>query len=244
MSEYGQIDVTLEDDVFTIEIGGVDAATHNGMARVFRDAHHSDAKIVVVTGRGQKFLSPADIDPDWMATLHGYGVLENLMREAEDILRYSIMIDKPMIAKVYAPGAHQHGASLALACDFIYAADDATFSDPHVSGFGLPAGDGGTVLWPARIGMTRAREFLMLDRVATAAEAVGMGLINKAVPAEALDAEVDTLIEKLKSYDYSSLRYTKKCLNQYLQQDLLTVGYSTLHAETARLAGFPVSGLS
>ena len=58
MSKYGQIDVSIKDDVFTIEIGGMDGATHNGLARVFRDAHESDAKVVVVTGKNRTFLSP------------------------------------------------------------------------------------------------------------------------------------------------------------------------------------------
>ena len=37
------------------------------------------------------------------------------------------------------------GASIALACDSVYASDDATFSDPHLSGFGVPPGDGGAL---------------------------------------------------------------------------------------------------
>jgi enoyl-CoA hydratase len=244
MSDYGQIDVTVEDDVMTIAIGMIDGPTHKGLAEVFRDAHHSDAKVVIVTGRGRKFLSPADYDREFIKTVQGYDfIVETNLRESEDTLRYSVMIDKPMIAKVHAPGAHQLGASIALACDFVYASTDATFSDPHLSGFGVPPGDGGTVLWPARIGMTRAREFLMLDRVATAEEAVEIGLINKAVPADELDAEVDRLAEKLKSYDYSALRYTKKCLNLYVQHSLLTVGYSTINAETLRIAGPGVRGI-
>ncbi|MEV0688536.1 enoyl-CoA hydratase/isomerase family protein [Nocardia sp. NPDC050378] len=237
MADYGQIDVTLENDVMTIAIGAIDGPTHAGLARIFRDAHHSSAKLVVVTGRDRKFVSPADYDHDWIATLQGYDTIEHLMRDAEDTLRYSITLDKPMIAKVYAPGAHQLGASLAMACDFVYAAEDATFSDPHLSGFGLPPGDGGAVLWPARVGMARAREFLMMDRVATAAEAVDIGLINKAVPAEDLDAEVDRLIEKLKSFDYSSLRMTKKSLNQYAQHSFLTVGQATMAREATRFVG-------
>lgn len=88
----------------------------------------------------------------------------------------------------------------------VYAADDATFSDPHLSGFAVPPGDGGALLWPARIGLTRAREFLLTDRVAIADEAVEIGLINKRpVPAESLDAEVDALVAKLKSYDTFAL---------------------------------------
>lgn len=237
MSGYGNINLTLEDEVLTIEIGRIDGETHRGLARVFRDAHHTDAKVVVVTGMNRRFLTPDDYDYEWISSLGGYSDGEAVNREAEDTLRDMIMIDKPMIAKVYAPGAHQLGASIALACDFVYASEDASFSDPHLSEFGLPPGDGGTILWPARIGLTKAREFLMTDRVATASEAVEIGLINRAVPTEELDSEVARLVDKLKSYDYSALRITKKSLNLHLVQSFVSVGYATSAAEGMRMVG-------
>ena len=237
MSKYGQVDVSIKDDVFTIEIGGLDAATHNGLSRVFRDAHDSDAKVVVVTGKNKTFLSPDKYDYDYITAAAQRGPMLQMFKEGEAIIRDSISIEKPMVAKVYAPGAHSLGASIALACDFVYAADDATFSDPHLSGFAVPPGDGGALLWPARIGLTRAREFLLTDRVATAKEAVDIGLINKAVPADQLDAEVDALVAKLKSYDSFALRMSKKWLNQYVQQSMTTVGLGALAAEGMLLAG-------
>jgi len=237
VADYGDIEVTIEDDVFRIELGTINGPTHEGLARIFRDAHHSDAKVVVLTGQDRRFMSPENYDLDWVSSLNTYDKLAQISRDAEDILRYSIMIEKPMVAKVYAPGAHGIGASLALACDFVYASNDATFSDPHLSAAGLPPGDGGAVLWPARIGISRAREFLMTDRVATAIEAVEIGLINKAVATEDLDAEVDLLVEKLKSYDHIALRMTKKSLSQYLQHHLLTVGLSTISAQGMRMVG-------
>jgi enoyl-CoA hydratase len=241
MSEFGDIDVRIEDDVFTIEIGRLDAATHNGLSRVFRAAHESDAKVVVVTGKDHTFFSPDKYDPDYIVAAGAREAMLTMYKEGEAIIRDSISCEKPMVAKVWAPGAHSLGASLALACDFVYAADDATFSDPHLSGFAVPPGDGGALLWPARIGLARAREFLLTDRVATADEAVDIGLINKAVPAESLDAEVDALVEKLKSYDTFALKMSKKWLNQYVLQDLNTVGLGMLTAEGMLLAGGALS---
>lgn len=67
MSEYGQIDVTLENGVFIIEIGGLNAATHRGLARVFRDAHDAeDARIVVLTGKNRSFLTPGMYDLEYI----------------------------------------------------------------------------------------------------------------------------------------------------------------------------------
>lgn len=237
MSEYGQIDVTLENGVFTIEIGGLDAATHRGLARVFRDAHDAeDARIVVLTGKNRSFLHPGMYDLEYIKASAEPANMRKMFKEGEDIIRDSISLEKPSIAKVYAPGAHSLGASLALACDFVYAADDATFSDPHLSGFSVPPGDGGALLWPARIGLTRAKEFLLTDKSCTAQEAVDIGLINKAVPADELDAEVDALVQKLLSYDPFALNMSKKWLNQYVLQNFATVGLGSLAAEGIFLA--------
>ncbi|MBX3203561.1 MAG: enoyl-CoA hydratase/isomerase family protein [Labilithrix sp.] len=236
MSEFGLIEITEENGVFTIEIGGLDGKTHAGLARVFRRAHESDAQVVVVTGKNKSFIAPEQYDFEWVKKLGVYTDMLQIFREAEDIIRDEINCEKPTIAKVYAPGAHSLGASIALACDFVYASDDATFSDPHLSGFGVPPGDGGALLWPARIGLSRAREFLMTDRSCTAQEAYDIGLINKVVPRDALDAEVDKLIKKLLSYDPLGLKMTKKWLNQYLHQNMNVVGMGTLFAEGMVLA--------
>lgn len=237
MSEYGLIDVSLENGVFTIEIGGLDADTHRGISRSFRAAHESEeVRVVVVTGKDRSFLNPSMYNVEWVAASAETANMRRMLKEAEDIIRDSIGCEKPTIAKVFAPGAHSLGASVALACDFVYAADDATFSDPHLSGFAVTPGDGGALLWPARIGLTRAREFLMTDKSCTAREAVDIGLINKAVPADELDGEVDALIAKLLSYDPFALNLTKKWLNQYVQHDLATVGLGALAAEGIRLA--------
>lgn len=237
MSEYGKIDITIDNGVFTIEIGGLDGDTHRGIARAFRAAHESEeARVVVVTGRNRSFLNPSMYDVDWVRASAEPNNMRRMFKEAEEIIRESIGVDKPTIAKVFAPGAHSLGASVALACDFVYAATDATFSDPHLSGFGVPPGDGGALLWPMRIGLTRAREFLMTDRSCTAQEAVDIGLINKAVPAAELDAAVDVLVRKLLSYDPFALSLTKKWLNQYVQRDLVSVGLGALAAEGVFLA--------
>ena len=237
MSEYGMIDITIDNGVYTMEIGGLDGDTHRGISRAFRAAHEDEeVRVVVVTGKNRTFLNPSMYDVEWVKASADPANMRRMFKEAEDIIRDSIGIEKPTIAKVFAPGAHSLGASVALACDFVYAAEDATFCDPHLSGFAVPPGDGGALLWPARIGLTRAREFLLTDKSCTAQEAVEIGLINRAVPSDQLDQEVDALIEKLLSYDPFALNMTKKWLNQYVQRDLNTVGLGALAAEGIFLA--------
>jgi enoyl-CoA hydratase len=230
-SQFGNIDITEENGVFTIEIGRLDDATHEGLSKVFRAAHESDADVVVVTGKDRSFLNPMNYDIEWVKRLAVYNDMLKIFKEAEDIIRDIVNCEKPTIAKVFAPGAHSLGASIALACDFVVAADDASFSDPHLSGFGVVCGDGGSLVWPTRIGLGRAREFLMLDRVATAQEALEIGLINRSVPADQVDAEVDTIVKKLQSYDQVGVKFSKKWLNQYMRQSMNITWMGSLFAE-------------
>ncbi len=230
-SEFGNIDITEENGVFTIEIGRLDDATHEGLSKVFRAAHQSDTDVVVVTGKNRSFLNPMNYDIEWVKRLAVYNDMLKIFKEAEDIIRDIVNCEKPTIAKVFAPGAHSLGASIALACDFVVAADDASFSDPHLSGFGVVCGDGGSLVWPTRIGLGRAREFLMLDRVATAQEALDIGLINRSVPADQVDAEVDTIVKKLQSYDQVGVRFSKKWLNQYMRHSMNITWMGSLFAE-------------
>ena len=227
----GNITTKLKDGVFTIEIGRLDGPTHAGLAKVFRIAHESPADVVIVTGQDRSFLNPTNYDFDFVKSQTVYSSFLQIFKEGEEIPRDIMNCEKVTIAKVYAPGAHSLGASIALGCDFVVAADDASFSDPHLSGFGVPPGDGGSLVWPTRIGLGRAREFLLLDRIATAKEALDMGLINRCVPADQVDAEVDKMVKNLQSYNPVATKYTKRWLNQYMRHAQNIVGMGSLYAE-------------
>jgi enoyl-CoA hydratase len=231
VNNLGNIDITEEKGVFTIEVGRLDDATHEGLAKVFRLAHESDADVVVLTGKDRSFLNPMNYDIEWVKHLAVFKDMLKIFKEGEEIIRDLINCEKPTIAKVFAPGAHSLGASIALGCDFVVAAEDASFSDPHLSGFGVVPGDGGSLVWPTRIGLGRAREFLLLDRVATAKEALDIGLINRCVPVDKVDAEVDAIVKKLQSYDQVGVKFTKRWLNQYMRQAQNIAGMGSLYAE-------------
>jgi enoyl-CoA hydratase len=124
--------------------------------------------------------------------------------------------DKPVIARVngHAVGL---GATVALMCDIIIAADTAKIGDPHVNA-GLVAGDGGALIWPQLIGFARAKEYLFTGDLMTAAEAHRIGLINHVVPAEELDAKVYGLARRLAGGAMKSIRWTKQVINIPLRQ--------------------------
>jgi enoyl-CoA hydratase len=85
------------------------------------------------------------------------------------------------------------------------------------------AGDGGAVIWPARIGITRAREYLMTGELLTAQKAEAIGLINHCVSAAELDTAVNVFCERLLSGATEAIRLTKVLTNLELKRIAGTV---------------------
>jgi enoyl-CoA hydratase len=74
------------------------------------------------------------------------------------------------------------------------------------------------VIWPQLIGYARAKEYLMTGDLIDAADAKAMGLVNRVVPREELDAAVDTFVRKLNAGAKLAIRGTKTTINIGLRQ--------------------------
>lgn len=199
-------------------------ALHRDLRRAFDEINRDDAtSVVVLTGRGTAFCAGIDI-PDLARRLEQPPDL-SMLAAAPDLLHAMIDLRKPVIARLNGD-AIGFGATLALFCDIIIAADHAKIADPHVR-TGLVAGDGGSLIWPLLIGFARAKEYLLTGDEITAADAAAIGLINRAVPAAALDAEVDALAMRLARSAPMAVKLTKQAMNMLLKQ--LAVPLATAH---------------
>jgi len=196
------------------KLNAVDEEMHGELATIFDDAADDDASdIIVLTGAGKAFSAGGDIL--WMQKMIDEGFAQTA-REARRIVTTLLDCDKPVIAKVNGHAAGL-GATIALFCDVIFAAEHARIGDPHV-GVGLTAGDGGAVIWPQLIGYARAKEYLLSGEMLTAPEAARIGLINHAVPAAELDARVDAFADRLAKGAQTAIRTTKRATNLGLKQ--------------------------
>jgi enoyl-CoA hydratase len=193
------------------KLNATDAVLHTELARVFTDiTNDPDSDIVILTGAGRAFSAGGDVA--WMQeAIDQPHRFEQTMREARQIVFGLIDCEKPVIAKLngHATGL---GATIALFCDVIFAADHAKIGDPHVS-IGFVAGDGGAVIWPQLIGYARAKEYLLTGDLMTATQAAGMGLINYALPAGELDERVNAFADKLAGGATKAIRWTKMSVN-------------------------------
>ena len=127
-------------------------------------------------------------------------------------------VEVPIIAAVhgYALGG---GCELALCCDLVVAADDAVFGLPEV-GLGLIPGGGGTQLLSRRVGLNRALDLILTGRRVTAAEALGLGLADRVVPAGSAGIAARRLAEGIAAQSPISLRAAKRAIRQGFEADL------------------------
>jgi enoyl-CoA hydratase len=171
--------------------------------------------LVLLTGAGRAFSAGGDLDHIEHNARNPH-LFDHEARVAKRIVSTLLDIDKPVVCRMngHAVGL---GATLALLCDVIFAAEGAKIGDPHV-GLGLVAGDGGAVIWAQRIGLMRAKEYLLTGELLTAARAAEIGLINHCVPAEELDARVDAFCAKLLAGAMVAIRATKVLTNLELKR--------------------------
>jgi enoyl-CoA hydratase len=148
----------------------------------------SAVKVVVVTGGGEKaFVAGADIAE--MAEIDSMQALA-FARKGQELINCIGQMQKPVIAAVngFALGG---GLELALACDFIYAAETAKVGFPEVT-LGIMPGFGGTQKLARLIGRNRANEMIFTGKLLTAPEAREWGIVNAVLPAgDLLDKVLD-----------------------------------------------------
>jgi len=217
-------------------LNAVDSDMHEELASVFHFAAtdaHSD--VVVLTGAGRAFSAGGDLQKIAHNAAHP-DLFDNDVRHAKRIVSAMLDLDKPLICRMngHAVGL---GATLALFCDVIFAADTAKIGDPHVA-LGLVAGDGGAAIWPQRIGFGRAKEYLMTGELLTARKAQDIGLINHCVPAGELDAAVGSFCDRLLQGATRAIRWTKVVVNLELKRVAASVmdagiAYEAVSARTA-----------
>jgi enoyl-CoA hydratase len=205
------------------DLNTVDGLLHGEFTRVFRELKQEDeARAIVLTGSGRAFSAGGSFD--WFPTLEDLADLEQLRRDAKQMIWDLLEVEIPIVAAVNGP-AIGLGASLALLCDTIFMADTASIADPHVR-LGIVAGDGGAVIWPLILGPARAKQYLLTGDPVNAVEAERIGLVNAVVPAGDLDERALAFASKLAKGAPLAIRYTKQAVNK-LVKDALNVAFDT-----------------
>jgi 2-(1,2-epoxy-1,2-dihydrophenyl)acetyl-CoA isomerase len=192
------------------------------MISELRDAFEGAAsddgiRAVLLTGAGRAFCAGQDLAeavppdrpaPDIGDIVDGYNGLVQAIRQLE----------KPVVAAVNGPAAGA-GASLALACDIVVAADHASFIQAFIK-IGLIPDTAGTFFLPRLVGLARATSLMMLGTKVTAQQAKDWGMIHDVVAAAALMETAATIARDLAAQPTRGLGLIKRALNASLSNDL------------------------
>jgi enoyl-CoA hydratase len=197
-----------------------DASGHGEFPRVLRDiASDSAIQVAVITGAGRAFSVGATFE--WMEdlTTDAEALLE-LQKQVRELVRAHIDNDKPVVAAVngFATGS---GLMFALLADYIIAEEHVRISDGHIRS-ALAAGDGGTLIWPLAVGITRAKRYLMTGDWLSAIEAERIGLVTEVVPSGGSLPRALEVAARFREMPQLAVRSTKRAINQWLE-----LGWST-----------------
>ena len=219
MSEVVRVEVA--DRVATVslnrpdKLNAVSPAVFDGLAEAGKQvAADPEVRAVLLRGEGRSFCSGLDLSS--LQALGGGpsdgGNGNAPARDPQAGWRVWQEMDKPVVAAVqgYALGA---GFQLALAADIRFAAEGATMSVFEIT-YGLVPDLGGTQLLPLIVGPAVAKELIWTARRFSAEEALHMGIVNRIVPAEALEDEARAFAADLASRPPLPIGFTKRLVEQ------------------------------
>lgn len=173
------------------------------------------ARVIIMTGAGDRaFCAGADLkerhgmdDATWQRQ---HAVVEQILRAMMDC-------PVPMIAAVNG-AAFAGGCELAMACDFMIAAEHARFAQTEVA-LGIIPGAMGTQNLPRAVGLRRAKEIILTGRPFDAREALAWGLANHVVPGDALMAHARETAARIAANAPIAVRQAKKALDKAVDLD-------------------------
>ena len=219
-TSYSFLNVELRDGILFIEMNrpermnACDGHEHEEFPRILRELANDPAVVVAVLhGAGRAFSVGATYE--WMEDLtRDRGMLLELQGQVRELVHAHIDNDKPIVAAVngFATGS---GLMFALLSDYILVEEHARIADGHIQA-GLAAGDGGTMIWPLTVGITRAKRYLMTGDWIDAVEAERIGLVTEIVPTGTSLERATVVAERFRAMPQLAVRSTKRSINQWL----------------------------
>lgn len=173
-------------------------------------ACNDNIKVVVLTGNGKAFCAGGDLP--YLETLKSVSEKKAFIEKVGQLAKKITIMQKPVIAMVNGVAAGA-GANLMLACDLIYAANNARFAQSFVK-VGLVPDCGGMYFLPKTVGLHKAKELMFTADLIDAKEADKLGMINHVLPAADLVRETEAMAIKLAESAPLAIAFTKATLNK------------------------------
>jgi len=203
------------------KLNALNKALYEEMMTALADAASDDAcRVVVLTGSGRAFCAGQDLSGEVYSASGPQPDVGLVVERYNGMIERMRQLPKPIIGAVNGIAAGG-GASLAFACDIVYAKKSATFLQAFAR-IGLVPDCGGTYFLPRIAGEARARAMALLAEPIKAEQAEAWGMIWKAVDDAAFEAEVNTAAARLATAATYGLGLTKSALLASMDNDLAT----------------------
>jgi 2-(1,2-epoxy-1,2-dihydrophenyl)acetyl-CoA isomerase len=174
------------------KLNALTAGVHAGLHEALADAADDEIRAVVITGAGRGFCVGQDLTEFRSA---GGDIAAHLRATYHPTIHAIRGLDKPVIAAVNGVCAGA-GLSLAAACDLRIASETARFNSAFLD-VGVAGDMGGPWTLPRILGAAKARELYFLPGKFDAAEALRIGLVSKLSAADAFEADLEALAQRL-----------------------------------------------
>ena len=174
-----------------------------------------EVHVIVVRGEGRSFCSGYDLKRFAERGIGTQGAVWDPIRDFRGMKRntddfFTLFRSlKPTIAKVQGH-AVAGGSDIALSCDLVVMADDARIGYMPARVWGCPT----TAMWVYRLGAERAKRMLLTGDTIDGVTAAAWGLVVESVPADALDARVEELADRMAGVPVNQLVMQKLMINQ------------------------------
>jgi 2-(1,2-epoxy-1,2-dihydrophenyl)acetyl-CoA isomerase len=173
-------------------------------------AKDQSARVVVLTGEGKAFCSGQDLKASSSQGKRSF--LDSLHKRYNPLILGMRNLPKPIVCRLNGVAAGA-GCSIALACDIIVASEEATLIEVFIN-IGLVPDSGSSFFLPRLTGMARAFELCSMGNRVKGHEAFELGLVNKVVKPEELDAAVKLYTDYFSNAPTRAIGLIKKMLNK------------------------------
>jgi len=187
-----------------------DEITFELQAALKQVAKDDDVRVVVITGEGKAFCAGQDLKAAMEQEKRSFS--ESLHKRYNPLIKLVRNLKKPVIGRVNGVAAGA-GCSLALACDLLIIANEASLIEVFIN-IGLVLDSGSSYFLPRLVGMAKAFELSTMGTKIGGKEAEKLGLANKSVPADELDATVKEYTDYYAKAPTKAIGLIKQMLNK------------------------------
>ena len=213
------VEIALSNSVLTITLNrpeaynSLNAELSSELISALKQAHKSkEVKVVVLTGAGNAFCAGQDLKE--VASNKNLTFTDVLMKRYNVIVNLIRSLDIPVICRLNGVAAGA-GASIALACDYIIASENASLVMAFIK-VGLVPDSGASLFIVRQLGYQRAFELFTTGKPLSAGEALSLGLVNEVVPPHKLDNAVQEVVNYYLEAPSVAIKLTKRLLNKAL----------------------------